>query len=694
MKNLTAGVEDSELVQLALGGDQSALAEIYDRYADHIYSFCRSRLRNDADAADAMQDTFIRASTRLSQLRDPSKLRSWLFAIARNQIIVSGRAAAKAVGGDGMETLASTNSEVDADLLRVEASEQLWAASGGLAVRDREVLELHVRHGLVGADLSDALGVADGHGRVLLSRAKDRIAVALGSLLVARMGREECDELDRLLSSWDGRFTTDVRSTVSKHVKKCEVCEQTQTVALASGVSFGVVPLLAVPGGLRANTIAEMGKGLGNASPEKLTSSGHASAALDGTIDLDDPVSLAEEEWGWRSDGFPTPLEEASRRALPLLFGAALALLFLLGGVLVWWGISSGPVDEVATIDLNIESVEDEPIEIVEDEPETVVLSEQVEQIEIEEPEEADDFNLEIVDGEPEDDTGSTELEVVAAPEPDPAPEPEAAPEAETEPEPDPEVEPAPEPEPAEEPEAAPEPATAPAPEPEPEPVVEPAPVPEPQPEPAPEPEPEPVVEPAPVPEPEPEPAPEPAPAPAAEPEPAPEPEPEPVVEPEPEPAPEPEPEPVVEPAPVPEPEPEPDPAPFVPVVDPIFFDPFVPLLPTVPFVPLLPNAPPTISSASATTAEQTLGPCGGSPSTVTVVAADTDGDITSVTVRWNNGTGGQTTTLSAAGGGTWAGQIGAFFSSGAHSGTATVTDDDGASAQANFNFNVWACLF
>ena len=345
MNNTLASADDADLVRRALDGDRSAVAEIYDRYADHIYSFCRSRLRNDADAADATQDTFVRASTRLDQLQNPSKLRSWLFAIARNQIVASGRATARATGGDGMELIASEDDELDADLLRVEAASQLWDASAGLSERDQEVLELHVRHGLSGTELADALGVSESHSYVLLSRMRDRIASSLGGLLVARLGRDDCRELDQLLATWDGRFTLDVRSRVTRHVRSCEVCEQTHTTALASGVSFGVVPLLAVPGGLRTQTLDKMFSALDVS---------RAASGTSRTTGTDGPTNAlaVDAPWNWKPDGFPTPLESQARRGLAWLkVAVAIAAVVMLVGAGGWLWNQPSSGNELATGD-------------------------------------------------------------------------------------------------------------------------------------------------------------------------------------------------------------------------------------------------------------------------------------------------------------------------------------------------------
>ena len=63
-------------------------------------------LSNPADAADAVQDTFVIASSRLAELRDPGLLCAWLYAVARNEClrilgVAAARAAAHRAAGHG-----------------------------------------------------------------------------------------------------------------------------------------------------------------------------------------------------------------------------------------------------------------------------------------------------------------------------------------------------------------------------------------------------------------------------------------------------------------------------------------------------------------------------------------------------------------------------------------------------------------
>lgn len=52
-----------------------------------MYALARSIVKNDADAADVIQDAILKAYTNLSQLRDRDKFRSWMLSIVHNTAI-------------------------------------------------------------------------------------------------------------------------------------------------------------------------------------------------------------------------------------------------------------------------------------------------------------------------------------------------------------------------------------------------------------------------------------------------------------------------------------------------------------------------------------------------------------------------------------------------------------------------------
>ena len=76
---------DRELVAAIAAGDPAGIGIAYDRYAAGLYGYCHWVLRDTADAAGALQDTFVIAAAMLSDLPEPSKLRPWLYAVARSE---------------------------------------------------------------------------------------------------------------------------------------------------------------------------------------------------------------------------------------------------------------------------------------------------------------------------------------------------------------------------------------------------------------------------------------------------------------------------------------------------------------------------------------------------------------------------------------------------------------------------------
>ena len=80
-------VSDELLARQAARGSDRALAAIYHRYHQPLYQYCRSILRADPDAQDALQSTFAKAIAALREGRRTAPLRPWLYRIAHNESI-------------------------------------------------------------------------------------------------------------------------------------------------------------------------------------------------------------------------------------------------------------------------------------------------------------------------------------------------------------------------------------------------------------------------------------------------------------------------------------------------------------------------------------------------------------------------------------------------------------------------------
>ncbi len=333
---------DSDLVLRAQAGDRDAFGALYDLYAPRIYDLCIHMLRDPEDAADATAEVFLAAAEHVEQLVDPAKVKSWLYAIARNQVYRRSRQRSREVAfdvadvesiewssdrdegddHDGDDPMTTTD---DRDLtLTVPAMSAALVrdAALGLTDRDRLVLEMTLAGGLDGRALGDALGVSVDGAHQASHRMRERLARSVGALLVARKGQADCPGLQVVLADWDGTFSVLWRKRVARHADKCAVCgarRQSIPQKVLAG-TFAAVPFtfLVPPDSLREQILHTAG--LRGANPE-----------------------LPRPKRWRRRDGFPHPPDQSRRRAIAAV-GVTLAVVALgLGGVAITAGSDPDP---------------------------------------------------------------------------------------------------------------------------------------------------------------------------------------------------------------------------------------------------------------------------------------------------------------------------------------------------------------
>ena len=221
--------DDATLARGVASGDASrataCLAAIYDRYGGPLLGFCQNMLRRSADAEDCLQDVFVIAATRLGDLREPERLRSWLYSVARHECLARLDKRNREQLMDDVPDRASAEYDQPASVaIDHELANLLSDMNAGLSDRDRLLLELADRQQLTGDELADALGVPRATAYTLVGRARVTARASLGALLVARTGRDRCAQLDQLLTGWDGRLTTLRRKQIARHIDGCDIC--------------------------------------------------------------------------------------------------------------------------------------------------------------------------------------------------------------------------------------------------------------------------------------------------------------------------------------------------------------------------------------------------------------------------------------------------------------------------------------
>ncbi|GAA4891460.1 sigma-70 family RNA polymerase sigma factor [Streptomyces coeruleoprunus] len=238
-----------ELVSAARAGDGPARERLVADYLPLVYNVVGRALDGHADVDDVVQDTMFRALDGLGGLREPSRFRSWLVAIAMNQIRRrwTDRQQAPVTSLERVaERPDPAGDFVELTILRLGLSGQrreVAEATRWLDEADRGLLALWWQEAageLTRAELAEALGVSARHAAVRVQRMKEQLET--GRVVVRALAAQpRCRELTRLTADWDGRPAPVWRKRIARHARGCRAC---------SGHWSGLVPAEALLAGL------------------------------------------------------------------------------------------------------------------------------------------------------------------------------------------------------------------------------------------------------------------------------------------------------------------------------------------------------------------------------------------------------------------------------------------------------------
>ncbi|MFE0354571.1 sigma-70 family RNA polymerase sigma factor [Streptomyces nigra] len=240
--------ELTALVTAARDGDPQAQDALVGAYLPLVYNVVGRALNGSADVDDVVQETMLRALDALDGLRTPESFRSWLVAIAMNQVRAHWHARQNAPGGvEEARELADPGADfVDLTMVRLQLSGQrreTARATRWLEPDDRGLLSLwwlECAGELTRAEVAQALELSPQHTAVRVQRMKAQLEAAR-VVVRALDSRPRCEELHGLLGSWDGRPSALWRKRIARHARGCARC---------SGLWSGLMPAEGLLAGL------------------------------------------------------------------------------------------------------------------------------------------------------------------------------------------------------------------------------------------------------------------------------------------------------------------------------------------------------------------------------------------------------------------------------------------------------------
>jgi RNA polymerase sigma-70 factor (ECF subfamily) len=181
---------ESEVAQLRRG-DLNALSALIVRYQNRLYRYLLRMVREQAEAEDLFQQTWVRVAEKISQFDLRRNFEPWLFALARNLAIdhlrrvrpssldePAGEAESGMTAG---ERLVSIQRPVLDGILERERAGRLASALETLSVSYREVLSLRFEEEMKLEEIAEVLAIPLSTVKTRLQRALERMRQTLES---------------------------------------------------------------------------------------------------------------------------------------------------------------------------------------------------------------------------------------------------------------------------------------------------------------------------------------------------------------------------------------------------------------------------------------------------------------------------------------------------------------------------------
>lgn len=162
---------DEEIVQGALHGNRQAQEALYYRFSDQMYTIACIYSKNDDEASDILQESFIKVFKKLKSYRNENPLGAWIRKIVVNSALENHRKKKRQ-----FEVLEEYHSELissadNPDYDGVNPKEVINLVNE-LPFKAGMVLKLFAIEGYAHDEIADSLGISIGTSKSQLNRAR------------------------------------------------------------------------------------------------------------------------------------------------------------------------------------------------------------------------------------------------------------------------------------------------------------------------------------------------------------------------------------------------------------------------------------------------------------------------------------------------------------------------------------------
>jgi len=198
---------DTELITRILNGEKALFEWVIRRYNQRLFRVGMSVLRNDMEAEDAMQVTYIKAYEHLASFENRSSLGTWLTRIMLNECLTVKKQKKRfTMEKEPSPDHAASEATPSSILMNKELSSVLENAVAQLPEKYRTVFVLREIEKMSVKQTGEVLELEDSNIKVRLNRAKTMLREHLGQYMKEQVYAFHLTRCDRMVQNVLGRL--------------------------------------------------------------------------------------------------------------------------------------------------------------------------------------------------------------------------------------------------------------------------------------------------------------------------------------------------------------------------------------------------------------------------------------------------------------------------------------------------------
>lgn len=173
-------LSDQQLVLMVRDGDSDAFEALFNRYRDSLRKLLQSRVANNEDAEDLLQDTFVKVFLNIDKYDERYTFGQWVYTIARNTFIdyIRRRRDEVSTGSysqDKSSVAPSSDASPEERFISIQSNNQIEGYMNSLSPKYRRLIELRFYKEYSYEEIASELGMPIGTVKTQIHRAREQL---------------------------------------------------------------------------------------------------------------------------------------------------------------------------------------------------------------------------------------------------------------------------------------------------------------------------------------------------------------------------------------------------------------------------------------------------------------------------------------------------------------------------------------